>query len=137
MKTYSVLFAEDVPHYGTAQIEAESDADALEAAKAYDLSEVANDPEWENSVCRRIVYIEDPDGNSFAHDVPLDDYSLRSGGDKDRALCDAAPDMLHALETAEEQLSMYCAGDDGRDMEAHRALENVRAAIAKAKGGAI
>jgi hypothetical protein len=37
MKTYTVLFAEDVPHYGAAEIEAEDDAAALEAAKAYDL----------------------------------------------------------------------------------------------------
>ena len=59
MKTYSVLFAEDVPHYGSVEIEAENDAGALDAARGYDLSEVTTDPEWENSVCRRIVHIED------------------------------------------------------------------------------
>lgn len=60
MKTYTVLFAEDVPHYGTVEIQAESDDAALEAAKAYDISEVTLDPEWENSVSKRIVFIDDP-----------------------------------------------------------------------------
>jgi hypothetical protein len=136
MKTYSVLFAEDVPHYGTAEIEAKDDAAALEAAKVYDLSEVTLDPEWENSVCKRIVYIEDQEGNTIFHDVPLDDYDLRHGGDKERALCDAAQDMLGALEAAETQFSIYCVADDGRDTEAHRVLQQMRAAIAKSKGGA-
>ena len=34
LKTYTVLFARDIPHYGTAEIEAESDEAALAAAKA-------------------------------------------------------------------------------------------------------
>jgi hypothetical protein len=57
MKTYTVLFAEDVPHYGTAEIQAENDAAAIEAAKAYDLSAVTTDAEWGNSACKRIVDI--------------------------------------------------------------------------------
>ena len=84
MKTYSVLFAKDVPYYGCATIEAENDDAALEAAKAFDHSAVTNDPEWENSVCARIVYLEDPDGNTIINDVPLDNYDLRYGGDKER-----------------------------------------------------
>jgi hypothetical protein len=136
MKTYSVLFAQDVPHYGTAHIEAEDDAAALEAAKAFDLSDVTNDPEWENSVCKRIVSLDDPEGNTIINDVPLDNYDLRHGGDKERALCDAAQDMFDALEAAEAQLSMYCIADDGRDTEAHQVLQQMRAAVAKAKGGA-
>ena len=49
-------------------------------------------------------------------------------------LANAAPAMLLALEAAETQLSEYCAGDDGRDTEAHSALRQVRAVIAEAKG---
>ena len=79
MKTYSVLFAEDVPHYGTAHLEAEDDAAALEAARSYDISEIANDPEWENSVCKRIVHIEDASGIAVANDIPLDNYVLQGG----------------------------------------------------------
>jgi hypothetical protein len=134
LKTYSVLFAEDVPHYGFAEIEAGDDAAALEAAKAYDLSEVAVNPEWENSVSKRIVHIEGPTGNTIAYDVPLDDYSLRSGGEKDRLLCDAAPEMLKALELCEDVLSELARLDDGTPSIS--ALHMARDAIAKATGGA-
>jgi hypothetical protein len=100
MNTYSILFAEDVPHYGVVHLEAENDAAALEAAKAYDLSDITNDAEWENSVCKRIVHIEDPNGKTVSYDVPLDDYVLRSGGERERLLCDAASAMLDALRFA-------------------------------------
>jgi hypothetical protein len=133
MKTYSILFAEDVPHYGFADIEAKDDTAALAAAKAYDLSEVTNDPEWENSVCKRIVHIEDPEGNTVHYDVPLDGYFLRCGSDKDRLLCDAAPDMLEALELCEDALSDLARLDDGTPSIS--ALNMARDAIAKAKGG--
>lgn len=134
MKSYSVLFAEDVPHYGFAEIEAEDDAAALEAARDYDLSEVTIDPEWENSVCKRIVHIEDPAGNTIAYDVPLDNYSLRAGGEKDRLLCDAAPEMLEALELCEDVLADLARLDDGTPSIS--ALNMARAAITKAKGDA-
>ena len=135
MKTFTVLFAEDVPHYGTAEIQAEDDTAALEAAKAYDLSEVTTDPEWENSVCKRIVYMVDPEGNTIFHHVPLDDYDLRSGGDTERRLCDAAQDMLDALELCEDALSDLARLDDGTPSV--NALNAARSAIAKAKGGNI
>jgi hypothetical protein len=133
MKTYSILFAEDVPHYGVVELEAKDDAAALEAAKAYDLSEVTNDPEWENSVCRRIVHIEDPQGNTVSYDVPLDDYFLRHGGEKERLLCDAAAEMRDVLELCEEVLSDLARLDDGTPSVS--ALERARAVLAKAKGG--
>jgi hypothetical protein len=58
MKTYSVLFAEDVPHCGSAEIEAAEDAAAIETAKADEVTAVAHDPDWSWTVCRRIVHIE-------------------------------------------------------------------------------
>jgi hypothetical protein len=100
MKSYSVLFAEDVPHYGVVEIEAEDHNAALEAAKAYDLSEVTNDPAWEYSACKRVVHIEDPEGNIVFEEVALDDCFLRYGGDKERALCDAAGELLEYLQIA-------------------------------------
>ncbi|HEY1757706.1 MAG TPA: hypothetical protein VGG72_20205 [Bryobacteraceae bacterium] len=133
MKTYSVLFAEDVPHYGTAEIKARNASAALKAAKAYDLSEVTLDPEWENSVCKRIVYIEDPHGNTVYCDVPLDDYDLRSGGERERRLCDAAADMLRVLELCEDVLSELSRLDDGTPSVS--ALNAAREVIAKARGG--
>ncbi len=125
MKAYTVLFAEDVPHYGAAEIEAEDDAAALEVAKAYDLSEVTNDPEWENSVCKRIVHIEDAEGKTIFHDVPLDNYFL--GLDGERA------EMLDALALCEEVLSDLARLDDGTPSAS--ALNMVRAILAKAKRG--
>jgi len=104
MKTYTVLFAEDVPHYGTVEIEAKDDNAALEVAKAYEFSDLALDAEWENSGCRRIVHIEDHDGNFLHEDIPLDNLFVRYGGEKERVLCDAAPQLLKALEMCEQAI---------------------------------
>lgn len=133
MKTYTVLFAEDVPHYGTAHIEAEDDASALEAAQAYDLSDVTTDPEWENSVCKRIVHIEDHQGKIVFYDIPLDAYVLSCGGDKERRLRDAAPEMFDALQLCEEVISDLARLDDGTPSIS--ALNMARSAIVKATGG--
>jgi hypothetical protein len=104
MKTYSVLYAEEVPHYGVAEIEAKDDAAALDVAKAHDFSDVALDAEREYSGCRRIVHIEDPDGNILHEDVPLDDWSVRYGDEKERRLWDAAPRLLKALQNCEQAI---------------------------------
>lgn len=127
MKTYSVLFAEDVPHYGSVEIEAENDAGALEAARGYDLSEVTTDPEWENSVCKRIVHIEDAEGNTIFHDVPLDNYAL--------CLESEVAGMLEALKLCEDALAGLARLDDGTPSVS--ALNMVRAILAKSKGGRI
>ena len=66
MKTYSVLYAEDVPHYCAAEVEAENDDGALEKAKDHPNTGHLNfdDPDWNNPVCFRIVHIEDENGNT-------------------------------------------------------------------------
>jgi hypothetical protein len=137
MKTYSVLFAENVPHYGVGQIEAEDDAAALEAAKAYDLFRVTTDGQWGNSACKRIVHIEDSEGNTIAEDIALDTCFLRYGGDTERALCDAAPQLLKALEKCEQAIQeatdimhyedgLPVTALDGRQIErAYTALRSV------------
>jgi hypothetical protein len=135
MNTYSILFAEDVPHYGVVHLEADNDTAALEAARAYDLTDITNDAEWENSVCKRIVHIEDPNGKTVFYDVPLDDYVLRSGGERERRLCDAASAMLDALRLCEDVLSELSRLDDGTPSVS--ALNMARAAIAEATGGEI
>jgi hypothetical protein len=101
MKNYTVLFAVDVPHYGAVTVEATNDSDAIVAARAYwesiatgEALEPAYDPAWDGQVCQRIVFIEDPDGNQIASDIALDSSFLRWGGDADRRLCDAAPELL-------------------------------------------
>ena len=101
MKTYTVLYAEDVPHYGTAEVEAGNDAEAIAKASAItdeDLGNTANDPEHCSSVCKRIVHIQDADGNDVARDLSLDAYTLIHGEDK-RRICEVGPALLKALET--------------------------------------
>ena len=145
MKTYTVIFAEDVPHYATAEIRAANDADAIKAAKAYDRDALFLEPEWQNAVCRRIVEIcDDETGKTVALDIAVDDYFLRNGGERERILCDAAPELLAVLEEA-KSASWVCNAALTTDIEALRkiCLEyadwwNGRAwpAIEKAKAGA-
>lgn len=97
MKTYTIVLAEDVPHYGTAHITAASAAEALEAAGGLDTGDHCTDADWSNTVCRRIVHIEAEDGTIVAEDIALDGCFLRYGGEPDRLLSDAAPRLLDAL----------------------------------------
>jgi len=144
MKTYTVIFAEDVPHYAIGEIRAASKRGAIEAAKAYDRDELFFEPEWQNTVCSRIAEIaDDATGKSIALDLALDNYFLRNGGVAERALCDAASELLAVLEAAGRFSWVYNAALT-TDIEALRkiCLEyaywwNGRAwpAIAKAKAG--
>jgi len=86
MKTYSVLYAADVPHYATFEVEAADTEAAIVAAKAHISSRDVNlcDPDRNNPILQRIVHIEDDTGNTVATDIELDRYSLRTGGDSDR-----------------------------------------------------
>jgi hypothetical protein len=76
LKSYTVLLAEDVPHYGTTDIEAVDDEDAVRDAKALDISGICVEPSWDSPVCQRIIHIGDSKGNVIARDLPLDDYVL-------------------------------------------------------------
>ena len=132
MKTYTVLYAEDVPHYGFHDIEAENDQAAIEAAITLHKRGEVSLPEahWDSTVCARIVHIEDPDGNIIVDDKPLDDYFIRGGGQADRLLCDTAEDMLAVLEYAIETEQ---GNWDGQDEEPNW-LRQARAVTAKARG---
>ncbi len=99
MKTYTVLYAEEVPHYGVDTIEAADDAKAISLAKSRPLAGITIDPDYENAICKRIVHIEDAAGNIIAADIALDSCFIRYGGDPERALCDLAADLLVALQT--------------------------------------
>jgi hypothetical protein len=85
MKTYTVLFAVDVPHYGSHDIKAEDDQAAIVAAEALyrRLGVPCPDPSWEYAACARIVHIEAPDGTIIVSDKALDNHFLRSGGEAD------------------------------------------------------
>ena len=133
MKTYSILYAEEVPHYTAHEIQAQNDAQAVELAKAFDWSALPSDPDHHSAVLRRIVYIED-DATSETVDesIALDNWFLREGDEKRQALYDAAPDMLKALRLCEQVLSEFARTDDGTPSIS--ALHMAQGAIAKAEG---
>ena len=131
MKTYTVLIAEDIPHYGTAEITAADDAEAIARANALDLDGLCTDPAWDDPVCRRIVHIEDPDGGIIAQDVALDGFFLRHNQNIDPLLCDAAPKLLDALTTVLEM--EYDRDPESRNFADER-LEYFASLIAQARG---
>jgi hypothetical protein len=103
MKTFTIIYAQDVPHYGSVELEAESDAEILEAARAFWEStelDPAYDPDWESSVCKRIVEITDETGKTIAHDVRLDSYYLDTASDEEVTIRKHARRLLEALERA-------------------------------------
>ena len=107
MKTYTVLFAQDIPHYGSVEIEAKNDADALRRAKKYwrDVNTGAepwplNDAQHDSAVSARIVLIYDEadERREIAHDVRLDEYTLmRARTARDQRTLDNAKATFKAL----------------------------------------
>lgn len=97
-RTYTVLLAEDVPHYGSIEIIATSDREALETARTLEHSEICLQPDRENPVCRRIVHVEAEDGSILAEGVALDRYVLHHETEVRAKLCAMAPVLQTALE---------------------------------------
>lgn len=94
MKTYTVLYAEDIPHYGLREFEAADHNIAIQ--RAIDISPAAmskytNDPDHNHPQFRRIVHIEGPDG-TIAEGVYLNSSDMPSV---------LANDMLAALEAGQ------------------------------------
>jgi hypothetical protein len=142
MKTYTVIYAEDVPHYGVADIEASNDEEAVAAAKAYDCHALGLEAEWGNAFCHRIVEISDEEGRTVAHDLALDSCFIRYGGESERLLCNAAPELLAVLREVGQIDWVHNAAVTG-DLEALRRIclqfadwwnRRACAAIAKAQG---
>jgi hypothetical protein len=133
MKTYTVLYAEDVPHYAQGEVEARGPKDAIARARKLDTDTfTAYEPDWSGAVCRRIVSIEDPKGKIVAEAIPLDDFVLHNAEAGMRLKLDAAEAMFEAL----------CAQEIAEvDPEAGRrkgyfdnALQLRKNALAKARG---
>jgi hypothetical protein len=74
-KLYSVLYAEDIPCYGTAQLRAATDDEALEKARRLadtDRDLIILDPDWTQPFCKRLIHIEADDGRVIAENIALD-----------------------------------------------------------------
>ena len=106
MKTYTVTFAQDVPYYGSVEIEAENDAEALARAEAY-WQDVTRDekpwpldqPEYQSAILSRIVHISDDADREVACDVRLDNYVLEfAPNELDAKIFDNAKLIFAALE---------------------------------------
>lgn len=133
-KTYTVTYAENVPHYGQIEIEATSRRKALAWAKAENFDSIYfDDADYGSSSCRRIVQIEDEDGAIIAEDIALDPYYLMDEANVPRRLCEHAAALLEALELCEDALSDLARTDDGTPSVS--AMNMARAAIAAVKGG--
>jgi len=135
MPHYDILYAEDVPHYGTTLIAADTPEEAVRIAREHDYDMLVTEPEWASATCRRIVSIHDESGDAVAEDIALDECFLRYGGDADRRRCEAAGAMLAELEAVIPLLEdrLPPPWEDGGADIADR-LTAIRAVIARARG---
>jgi len=144
MKTYTILFAQDIPHYGSVEIEAKNDADALRRAKKHwrDVQIGAepwplHDAQHDNAVSARIVliYDETDEHREVAHDVRLDEYVLlRARTARDERTLDNAKAIFTALESVMHWWQSTAHTDD--DEMPAELFDKAQGLIAKVKGGA-
>jgi hypothetical protein len=133
MKTYTVTYAEDVPHYALGEVEARGPKDAIAKARKLDTETfTAYDPDWSGAVCRRIVSIEDPDGHVVAQDIPLDNFVLHDADTDKRLRLDAAEAMFEAL--CAQEMAEFDPEASSRKGYFDNALELRKDALAKARG---
>ncbi len=133
MKTYTVIYAEDVPHYALGEIEARSPKDALAKARKLDTDTfTAYDPDWSGAVCRRIVSIQDHEGNIVAEAISLDNYVLHNADTEKRLKLDAAEAMFEAL--CAQEMAEYDPEASRRKGYFDNARELRTVALAKARG---
>jgi hypothetical protein len=144
MKAYTVLFAQDIPHYGSVQIEAKNDADALRQAKTYwrDVQIGAEpwplqDAQYDSAVSARIVLIYDEADThrEIAHDVRLDEYILlRARTARHERTLHNARRIFNTLERVMHWWQNTPHTDD--DEMPAKLFDKARGLIAKVKGGA-
>ncbi len=137
MKTYTILYAEDVPHYGTREIEVANDGLAI--ARAINItpgamSKYTNDPDHGNPQCRRIVHIEGPDG-VIIEDVYLDIADrLRAFGPK---LADALHEAIRAMNAVPSfDTGLPDPDHPKRTLSSYRLLPRLEAVLKEARGQA-
>lgn len=138
MKAYTVLFAEDVPHYGFVDIQAPDAAAAIAAAKAYSYGDVVTEPEWGNTRNHRIVEIQDENSQTIAMDIALAERC----DNPDTTLVDALEKAYVLLdrirETCEYEAGLPVTFLEARDIEiihgdAITELPAIKAVLEKAR----
>jgi hypothetical protein len=85
---------------------------------------------------------EDPDDNIVAPDVALDGFFLRHNQNIDPLVCDAAPKVLQALETAIKAMNYTPSFDTGipnqdrlgRTLSSYELLPQLEAVVREARG---
>jgi len=147
MKTYTVLFAHDVPHYGSVEVNATGDVDALAKAKVHweRVQRDRDEEPWpfteaqhDSAVLARIVEIIDETGRQVAADIRLDTYLLSvAPTDLSAKLIENASHMHAALLEIIRQATSGLAADH---FEKHLKLERVssiaRSVLIRVIGGA-
>lgn len=135
MNTYTVLYAEDVSHYGAREIDAANDVIAL--TRAMDItpeamSQYTDDPDHDNPRRRRIVHIEGPDG-TIAEGIYLD---------PDDRLGVFAAELAKALASAITAMNAVPSFDTGipnpdhpkRTLSSYQLLPGLEAVLKTARG---
>ena len=145
MKTYTVLFAQDVPHYGSIEIAATGDEDALAKARVHWERAQRGEEPWplteaqhDSAVLARIVEITDETERQVAADIRLDTYFLTiAPTDLSVKLIENASQMHAALK---EIFGHARPGLAANEFEKHLKLERVwsiaRTVLIRVTGGA-
>jgi hypothetical protein len=142
VKTYTIIFAEDVPHYGSVEIAAANDADAVVQATAYwNRAKNSQEPwplddaEYGSAILERIIEITDSDERPVANDIRLDSYYLATARTERHArLIDNAAYMAEVLKRiAACDIDQLDTNDAEHDALCD-AVETARAVIAKIEG---
>jgi hypothetical protein len=149
MKTYTALFAQDVPHYGSVEIAATGDEDAVAKAHIHWERVQRGEEPWpldeaqhDSAVLDRIVEINDETGRQIAADIRLDirldTYFLTIAPTELSAKLIENASAMHA---ALEQIVRYAilglaANELGKQLNLNRILSIARAVLARATGGA-
>lgn len=145
MKTYTVLFAHDVPHYGSVEINATGEVEALAKAKVH-WERVQRDEEpWplteaqhDSAVLARIVEITEESGRQVAADLRLDTYLL-SVAPTDlsvKQIENASPMYAALIEIIRHATAGLAADEFEKHLKFERVLSIARAVVARTIGGA-
>jgi hypothetical protein len=145
MKTYTVLFAEDVPHYGSVEINATGDVEAIAKARAH-WQRVQSDEEpcplteaqHDSAVLARIVEITDETGRQVAADLRLDTYLL-SVAPTDlcvKLIENAFPMHAALIEIIRHATAGLAAGELEKHLKLERVLSIAHGVVTRTIGGA-